>query len=77
MVRRMNVGAGEIIVVGFVLVVVFSASRMGQLGNALGKFVYSFKKASRGDDFVDVGGSRRQVPPSEDADVLPDDKQRR
>ena len=73
----MNVGAGEIIVVGFVLVVVFSASRMGQLGNALGKFVYSFKKASRGDDFVDVGRSRRSVPPAEDAHVLPDEKDRR
>jgi len=35
---------GEIIVLLFVLVV----------GNALGKFVYSFKKAARGKDFVDV-----------------------
>ena len=47
-------GPGEIIVVVFVLVVVFSASRMGQLGNALGKFVYSFKRAAKGDDFIDV-----------------------
>lgn len=45
---------GEIIVLLFVLVVVFSASRMAALGNALGKFVYSFKKAARGKDFVDV-----------------------
>ncbi len=42
---------GEIIVLLFVLVVV---SRMAALGNALGKFVYSFKKAARGKDFVDV-----------------------
>ena len=45
---------GEIIVLLFVLVVVFSASRMAPLGTALGKFVYSFKKAARGKDFVDV-----------------------
>ena len=58
-----GLGLGELIVLGFVLVVVFSASRMGQLGNAVGKFVYSFRKASKGEDFVDVKplppGSRR------------------
>jgi len=30
---------GEVIVLLFVLIVVFSASRMGALGNALGKFI--------------------------------------
>jgi sec-independent protein translocase protein TatA len=49
-----GLGLGELIVLGFVLVVVFSASRMGQLGNAVGKFIYSVKKASKGEDFVDV-----------------------
>ncbi len=47
-------GTGELIVLALVVVVIFSASRMGALGNALGKFVYSFKKASRGDDLIDV-----------------------
>lgn len=55
-----GLGLGEIIVLAFILVVVFSASRMGQLGNAVGKFVYSFKKASKGQDFVDV----KPLPPS-------------
>ena len=36
------------------------ASRMGQLGNAVGKFVYSFRKASKGNDFVDV----KPLPPT-------------
>jgi len=71
---HMNLGAGEIFVIGFVLVVVFSASRMGQLGNALGKFVYSFKKASRGEDFVE--GTAKRIPPSADG-PLPEDKERR
>jgi hypothetical protein len=39
--------------------------------------VYSFKKASRGSDFVDVGSSRKSVPPPEDANVLQDPKDRR
>ena len=50
----MHLGTGELLLLGFILVVVFSASRMGQIGNALGKFVYSFKKASKGDDMIDV-----------------------
>ncbi len=56
----MSLGLGEIIVLSFILLVVFSASRMGQLGNAMGKFVYSFRKASRGQDFVDV----KPLPPT-------------
>ncbi len=56
----MSLGLGEIIVLSFILLVVFSASRMGQLGNAMGKFVYSFRKASRGQDFVDV----KPLPPA-------------
>ena len=50
----MGLGTGEIIVILFVLVVIFSASRMGTLGNALGKFVYSFRKAARGEEMIDV-----------------------
>ncbi|HYH98197.1 twin-arginine translocase TatA/TatE family subunit [Hyalangium sp.] len=49
-----GLGTGELILLGFILLVVFSASRMGQLGNAVGKFIYSFRKASKGEDFVDV-----------------------
>jgi sec-independent protein translocase protein TatA len=53
---------GELIVIAFVLIVIFSASRMGALGNALGKFVYSFKKASQGNDLIDVQGERLDAP---------------
>jgi sec-independent protein translocase protein TatA len=53
-----RVGFGELLVIGFVLLVVFSASRMASLGNALGKFIYSFKKASQGQGFIDVKPER-------------------
>ena len=58
----MHLGTGELLLLGFILVVVFSASRMGQIGNALGKFVYSFKKASKGEDFIDVKPTERSTP---------------
>ncbi len=81
----MSFGVGEIIILVFVLVVVFSAARMGQLGNAVGKFVYSFKKASRGEGFVDAGrgttrigggnaGGRRGDRGTEDAQIVDGEK---
>ncbi len=60
-----HVGFGELLVIGFVLLVVFSASRMASLGNALGKFVHSFKKASQGQGFIDVK-PERSLQPSRD-----------
>lgn len=49
-----GLGTGELIMLVLVVVIVFSASRMSTLGNAMGRFVHSFKKASQGDGFVDV-----------------------
>lgn len=53
-----------------ILLVVFSASRMSQLGNAVGKFVYSFRKASQGEGFVDVKPAARLEKGAEDAEVI-------
>ncbi|MBX7096075.1 MAG: twin-arginine translocase TatA/TatE family subunit [Myxococcaceae bacterium] len=50
----MSLSFGEIAVIAITLAIIFSASRMSALGNALGKFVYSFKKASKGAGFVDA-----------------------
>jgi sec-independent protein translocase protein TatA len=76
-----RLGLGELIVIGVVLVVVFSASRMGALGNAIGRFVYSFRKASQGEGFIDVTPTAKrtldkgQAP--EDAQVVSPEKPRK
>lgn len=62
----MRLQLGEILIIAFVLLIVFSAARMGQLGNAIGKFVYSFRKASKGQGFVEGKTLRRMG--SEDAE---------
>jgi sec-independent protein translocase protein TatA len=54
----MVIGTGEWLLIGIILLLVFSASRMGQLGNALGSFVHGFRQASRGHSVVDVRGER-------------------
>ena len=61
----MRLGTGEILIITITVLIIFSASRMSALGNALGKFVYSFKRASRGDGFIDVTPPR---PPPADRD---------
>ena len=58
----MHMGLGEVIMLVVIVLIVFSASRMGTLGNALGKFVYSFKKASHGSDLIDVTPKRLEEP---------------
>lgn len=66
----MSLGTGELIMLVVIMVIVFSASRMGALGNAIGKFVYSFKKASRGEDFVDVKPTTRLERGGTDAELI-------
>jgi sec-independent protein translocase protein TatA len=47
-------GIGEVIILLVVLVLIFGANKIPQLGDALGKGVRNFKKATSGDDAIDV-----------------------
>ncbi|MCE9667338.1 twin-arginine translocase TatA/TatE family subunit [Myxococcus stipitatus] len=73
----LGLGLGEIIVLGFILLVVFSAARMGQLGNAVGRFVYSFRKASKGEDLIDAKSLTRTHRGSTDAEYSEPEQPRR
>lgn len=46
-------GTGELIIVLVVVVMVFGASKIPQLGEAIGKGIKNFKKATQ-DDAIDV-----------------------
>jgi sec-independent protein translocase protein TatA len=60
-------GTGELLTLAIVLLIIFAASRMGQVGNALGRFVYSFKRAANGQDTIDVTPTRKtELPASKD-----------
>lgn len=65
-----GLGSGELIMLVIIIIIVFSASRMGSLGNSLGRFVYSFKKASQGDGFVDVKPTTKLEKGTVDAEVV-------
>ncbi len=72
----MNIGVGELAMLVVIIAIIFSASRMGALGNAIGKFVYSFKKASKGDDLIEVkpGVRLSSGQPIEDAQLVEEKK---
>jgi sec-independent protein translocase protein TatA len=54
-------GIGELIVVLVVIVLVFGASRIPQLGDALGRGVRNFRKHTQ-DDAIDVTPPREALP---------------
>ncbi len=61
MLRRMHMGFGEILVVLIVVLLVFGANRIPQLGDALGKGIRAFRKSSREDDAIDVTPEKREA----------------
>jgi sec-independent protein translocase protein TatA len=70
-----KIGTGEIIFLLTILAIVFSASRMSALGNAIGKFVYSFKKAQKGEGFIDAKPVQKLSRANEtDAEIIEDKK---
>jgi len=50
----MRMGFGEILVVLVVVLLIFGANKIPQLGDALGKGIRNFRKATRDDDSIDV-----------------------
>jgi sec-independent protein translocase protein TatA len=72
----LHLGTGELLTLALIIFIVFSASRMGQLGDALGRFVYSFKRAAKGQDTIDVTPIRTVTrtddpPPAPESKVEP------
>ena len=58
-----NIGFGELLLIFAVLLLVFGSSKLPQLGDALGKSIRNFKKATSGDDAIDVTPQKREELP--------------
>lgn len=57
-------GMGEIIVVLVVVLFVFGANKIPQLGDALGKGIRNFKRSQAEDDSIDVTPRQQSLPQS-------------
>lgn len=69
-----TIGLGEAVMLVIIIAIVFSASKMGQLGDAVGRFVFNFRKASKGEQLLD-STARKTDRGTEDAQIV-DSKKR-
>jgi sec-independent protein translocase protein TatA len=47
---EMGLGIPELIVILFLIILIFGASRLPEIGRGIGKGIKNFKEANRGDD---------------------------
>jgi sec-independent protein translocase protein TatA len=50
----MHLGFGELLLIFLVVLLIFGSSKLPQLGDAFGKTIKNFKRATAEDDAVDV-----------------------
>jgi sec-independent protein translocase protein TatA len=69
----MRLGFGEIVMILVVALLVFGPTKLPQLGDALGKGIRNFKKASEGDDDVPLAtvGQPPELSPRAQASTSP------
>jgi sec-independent protein translocase protein TatA len=68
-----GLGMGELLVILVIVLLVFGAGKLPQIGDALGKSIRNFKNAASGDNQIEVG-KKKELPDAdnaEDADVSP------
>ena len=58
----MNLGFGELVLIFIVILLIFGASKLPQLGDALGKGIKNFKRSVGGDDEIDVTPKKDALP---------------
>jgi sec-independent protein translocase protein TatA len=56
-----GMGFGELLLVLIIVVVVFGASKLPQLGDGLGKAIKNFKRAVHSQDEIDVSPKKNEL----------------
>jgi sec-independent protein translocase protein TatA len=62
-----GMGFGELVLVLIIVVVVFGASKLPQLGDGLGKAIKNFKRAVNSHDEIDVSPTAKKSEIEDDA----------
>ena len=58
----MHFGFGELLLIFIVIMLIFGASKLPQLGDALGKGIKNFKRSVTGNDEIDVTPKKEPLP---------------
>lgn len=66
-----NLGMGELVVILLIVLLVFGASRLPQIGEGLGKAIKGLKRGLATDDDIEVTSTEKRVSSKSGADDLP------
>jgi sec-independent protein translocase protein TatA len=64
----MGLGTGEIILIFLVVMIVFGATKLPQLGDGLGKAIKNFKRAIGGANEIEVSAKKSEIGGNASAD---------
>ena len=56
-----GVGPTELVIILFIILVIFGAGKLPEIGGALGKGIRNFKKATREPDEIDITPSSKEI----------------
>jgi len=57
-----GIGPTELIIVLFIILIIFGAGKLPEIGGALGKGIKNFKKASKEPDAIDITPPDKEIP---------------
>ncbi len=57
-----NLGFGELVIVFLIVMLIFGAGRLPQIGEGLGKAIRNLKRGLNTDDDIDITPTEKQVP---------------
>ncbi len=58
-----GIGIPELLIILVIVLIIFGAGKLPEIGNALGKGIRNFKKATREPDEIDVTPQNKKVDP--------------
>ena len=59
-------GIGELIIILVIILIVFGAGKLPQIGDALGRSIRNFKRAQTGKEEVEVGPQAKEISAKEE-----------
>ena len=65
----MGLGMGELLIILVIVIVIFGAGKLPQIGDALGRSIKNFKRASNGQDEIDVSPKKAELGDTSTSDV--------
>lgn len=67
-------GIGELVIILVIILIVFGAGKLPQIGDALGRSIRNFKRASSGKDEVEVGPKAKEIEAKEEKAAIEEAK---